>query len=496
MRVSDTAKINKTAILCHGIVDGILVLAYLLEVVKGARSIPYYLIFTLLGVVPVLLEIAMYRKNPDSMQIRKVMGWLYAVFYTFAILTSSSPLTFSYILPMLVVITLYSDTGYATKIGIGAVLVNMLDVIYKGVTVGYAKEELATLEIRVAVVIIVAIFVILSTRTVKQLNDHKQKVLAEGKDQIEKLLKEVMRLSGELSVGIEQVDKHMKALGSSSDEMGNAMEEVNAGTQETAESVQNQLVRTEEIQKLIDDVNGTCGHIMQGMETTYAEVSNGLANMNELSKQSEKSREANSTVIKLMNNLQTQAEKMNEIITMITNVANRTGMLALNASIEAARAGDAGKGFAVVATQVSDLAAQTKTAAVNITELIEAVVGELSEVTSAVAILEENTKAQDEKSGELGKSLQTINEMTQSITEKTQNLEKMVSELAAANGDIVQNIQTISAVTEEVTAHSSETMNSCRANCRIVNEVSEIAAKLNVNAEELRRAQEMGAEEA
>ena len=495
MRVSDTARINKTAILCHGIVDGILVLAYLAEVAKGARSIPYYLIFAALAIVPVLMEIAMYRKDPDSKQIRKVMGWLFAVFYVFSIFTSTSPLTFTYILPMLVVITLYSDTLFAMKIGVGAVVVNVIDVIYKGVMSGYAKEELATVEIRIAVTIIVAIFVVLSTRTVKQINDHKQKTLAEGKDQIEKLLKEVMRLSGELSVGIEQVDKHMKVLGSSSDEMGNAMEEVNAGTQETAESVQNQLVRTEEIQKLIDDVNGTCGHIMQGMETTYAEVSNGLANMNELAKQSEKSREANTTVINLMNDLQTQAEKMNEIITMITSVANRTGMLALNASIEAARAGDAGRGFAVVATQVSDLAAQTKTAAVNITELIEAVVGELSEVTGAVAILEENTKAQDEKAGELGKSLQTINEMTQSITEKTQNLEKMVSELAAANGDIVQNIQTISAVTEEVTAHSSETMNSCRENCRIVNEVSEIAAKLNVNAEELRRAQEMGTEE-
>lgn len=357
-------------------------------------------------------------------------------------------------------------------------------------TAGYTKDEIPDIEIRIILIILVSFYEVLSTGVLKQMNVSKQQALQAEKEKAEKLLQEVMRLSGELSAGIEQIDRNMKTLDNSTDEMGNAMEEVNSGTLETAESIQKQMVRTEEIQKLIDDVREVSEHIMEGMETASAEVNSGLANMKELAVQSEKSKEANATVVRLMEELQNQAEKMNQIITMITSVANRTGMLALNASIEAARAGDAGRGFTVVANQVTDLSEQTKQAAVNITDLIQTVVDELMQVTEAVAVLEENAAAQDAKSMELGRSLQTITDLTNSITEKTQGMEKMITNLAEANGDIVRNIQTISAVTEEVTAHSSETMNTCRENRNVVNEVSMIAAKLNINAQDLRNAQE------
>lgn len=490
MRISETARINKIAILCHGVVDGIIVAAYLMEVIKGSRTWSYFALLTAIAVLPVLVEIGMFAKNRDSLFIKKVMAWCYALLYAFAIFTTNSILPFTYIIPMLVVITLYSDQKYCLKIGIGAFLINLADVIYKAKTVGITKEELPDIEIRLFLVLLVCIFVFLSTRVVSQINKDKRKELEEEKSKIEKLLQEIMRLSGELSQGVEQVSEHMNRLESSTNEMGSAMEDVNAGTQETAESVQNQLIRTEEIQKLIDNVRKVSGHIKESMETASREVDNGMTNMNELSEQAGKSRQANATVERLMDKLRTQAEKMDEIIAMITGVANRTGMLALNASIEAARAGDAGKGFAVVATQVTELSEQTKTAAVNITELIRAVVEELREVTEAVAILTENTNAQGEKAKELGEILGLITSLTNGISEKTQAMESMISNLAEANGDIVQNIQTISAVTEEVTAHSSETMNACRENRKIVNEVSEIAAKLSGSAKELKSAQE------
>ncbi|MGN1146846.1 MAG: methyl-accepting chemotaxis protein [Lachnospiraceae bacterium] len=488
--LSDVARVNKTAILCHGIIDSVITLAYLVEVIKGSRSIPYFLLIALLAMAPIAVEAVLYRKNSDATAIKHVMAWCYVLLYAVAVFTTNSLLPFTYILPMLAVVTLYSDPGYCLRLSASAFLVNVADVVYKAITVGFASEELPDVEIRLLLTLLVSIFVVLSTRVLKQINENKRQQLEAEKEKIERLLQEVMRLSGELSEGIEQVDEHMSVLDTSTEKMGSAMEEVNAGTMETAESVQNQLLRTEEIQKLIDEVRDASEHIMEGMETASKEVESGLVNMDELARQAGKSKQANETVVKLMDELQKQAEKMTEIITLITSVANRTGMLALNASIEAARAGDAGRGFAVVATQVTDLSEQTKQAAVNITELIHEVVGELAEVTDAVAVLDENTKAQDEKAGELGRSFQTITDTTHNMAEKVQGMEKMITDLAKANGDIVQSIQTISAVTEEVTAHSSETMNACRENQKIVNEVSEIAAKLNQNAQELKNAQE------
>lgn len=488
-RISETARVNKVTILCHGIISSIIALAYLLEVFKHSRTILYFAMIAVLALTPVIIEIMMYKKNPESRHIRRVVGYGYALLYAVAIFTTHSVLPFTYIIPMLIVITLYSDVAFCVKVGIGGVVLNAANVIYKAVTVGYTKEEIPDLEIRLLVILLIAIYVVLATRVSKQINMDKRQELQEEKDKAESLLEKVMRLSGELSGGVEKVDGHMANLDKSVEEMSVAMAEVTAGTQETAESVQNQLIRTEEIQKLIDEVKSVGVYIKESMDKASDEVESGVSNMSELIKQSRQSQEANATVVKQMDEVHRQAEKMNEIIGLITNIANRTSMLALNASIEAARAGEAGSGFAVVAKQVSELSDQTKAAAANIVELIGSVTGELGQVSEAVKVLEENTAAQDEKVEELGRSLSDIKEMTGDIAGRTTGLEEMIEKLSAANGDIVQNIQTISAITEEVTAHSSETLNTCRENQHTVEEVSRITAVLNQHAGELKSAQ-------
>lgn len=489
MRVSEAKRVNKVTILCHGIIAVIILLAYFLEVLKGSRGLVYYGVMLILGLSPVVAEILIFKKDPENRHIRKVVGYGYAVLYAFAIFSTHSMLPFIYIVPMLIVITLYSDIGFCVKVGVGGVILNIIDVGYRAFTTGFTHEEIPDIEIRVLALLVIAIYVVMTTRVSKQINEDKRQELQDEKTKIENLLEKVMRLSGELSGGVVQVDDHMNNLDKSVKEMGVAMEEVTSGTQETAESVQNQLVRTEEIQNLIDEVKEVGLYIKESVDTASGEVESGVGNMVELTKQSKQSKEANETVVELMEEVHRQADKMNEIIGLITSIANRTSMLALNASIEAARAGEAGSGFAVVAEQVAELSAQTKTATVNIADLIGAVTSELNQVRNAVKVLERNTEAQDEKVEELSNSLMSIKNVTTNIVGKTSSLEEMIEKLAAANGDIVHNIQTISAITEEVTAHSSETLNTCRENQHIVDEVSRITAKLNEDAGALKNAQ-------
>ena len=489
MRMSEISRCNKVTLICHGIISGLISAAYLLEVLKGSRTFMYFVMLMVLGMGPVAVEAVVYKRDPDSIIFRKIVAYSYAVLYAVAVFTTHSKLPFTYILPMLVVITLYGDTSYCLKIGIGGFLVNVVDVVYRAVNVGYAQEDIPDLEIRLIVLAVLVIYLYLTTRVTKQINQDKQQDIETEKVRVEKLLNQVMRLSGELSDGVERVDQHMNRLDKSVEEMSTAMEEVATGNLETAESVQNQLTRTEEIQKLIDDVNEVGIYIKERMDTATGEVESGVAGMELLSRQSKQSREANATVVNLMQELHVQAEKMNEIVGLITSIANRTSMLALNASIEAARAGESGKSFTVVAKQVTELADQTKAATVNIAELIGTVTSELNQVTDAVKVVEENTEAQDKKTEDLSKSLSDIMDMTVTIAQKATGLEKMIEKLAVANGDIVQNIQVISAITEEVTAHSTETLNTCKENQEIVNEVSRITAKLNENAHDLKSAQ-------
>lgn len=489
MNSAEMTKVNKVTLLCHGIIGGLISAAYLLEVLKGSRTIGYWLLLFFLSLAPVILEALILKNNPASDIFRKVVGYSYALLYVVVVFTTTSILPFTYILPMLIAITVYVDIKYCLKIGIGGVLVNVADVVYKALTVGIAKEDIPDIEIRLIVLVIIVIYLVMTTRVSDQINRDRRQELQTEKAKIERLLNQVMQLSGDLSSGVVQVDDYMNRLDKSVEEMGVAMEEVATGTQETAESVQNQLTRTEEIQTLIDNVAEVGVYIKESMDAAYGEVESGVVNMAALSRQTKQSREANSTVVTLMTELRTQAEKMTEITGLITTIANKTSMLALNASIEAARAGEAGSGFAVVAKQVAELSDQTKEATVNISELINTVASELSQVTDAVKTVEENAEAQGQKTEDLSKSLQSIMDMTTKIADKTAGLEKMIGKLSAANGDIVQNIQVISAITEEVTAHSSETLDTCKQNQDIVNKVSQITAKLNENAQDLKNAQ-------
>lgn len=133
--------------------------------------------------------------------------------------------------------------------------------------------------------------------------------------------------------------------------------------------------------------------IDRGVDDTAEVIRVGQKNIDAMAEQVRKSMEANDTVISKMQDLSTQTEKMNTIIEMITGITDQTSLLSLNASIEAARAGDAGRGFAVVAGEISTLANQTKSATVNITELIQNINAELKEVSSAIDLVTSSNKS-------------------------------------------------------------------------------------------------------
>lgn len=477
MKISEITRCNKVTLLCHGILSLIITIACLLEVIEESWRILYFAMIALLALGSVIIETMIYKSNPESNILRKVITYNYVLLYTIAVFTTHSKLTFTYILPMLIVITLYGDIVYCMRIGVGSVLINVADVIYKEFSVDYTKEEILDVEFRILVMALVVGYLVLTTHVSKQNNQDKQQETEKVK--IERLVNQVIRLSG----GVEQVDVRMNLLDKSVKEMSMAMEEVVTGTQKMAESVQNQLSRIEEIQKMIDEVGEVGVYIRKRMDITASETESDITDMERLSGQSKQFRKSNAAVVSLMKELYVQVEKMNEIIGL------KTSILALNANIEAIRAGEAGAGFSMVTKQVSDLAEQTKVATVNITELIGTVTNELNQVTDTVKAVEENTEAQNEKTDDLSKSLNNIKNMTVAIAEKTLGLEKMIQKLSTTNGDIVQNIQNIYAITKEVTAHSGENLNTYKENQEIVGEVSRMTAELNENAKELQSEQ-------
>ena len=162
-------------------------------------------------------------------------------------------------------------------------------------------------------------------------------------------------------------------------------------------------------------------------------------------------------------------------------------MLALNASIEAARAGDSGRGFAVVASQISELAKKTQVATSDITSLIQNINAELGQVSEAVDVVTRSNEANVDSSNVVKSNFIGISEGTENISKSTETLLSIIEDLSQANGDIVENIRTISAITEEISAQANETFNTCDENSQMVDSVRRIVGKLNESAQKMQQ---------
>lgn len=486
MKISEKAYVNRTTILGHTVIDTVLLVAYLAEWLKGARTIGYVLIMAAFTVLPVAAEITVYRKNGESRAIRHIMGICYSSMYIFAIFTTNSLLTFTYAIPMYVIITLFSDIPYCTVICVGGFLSNVAYVVYYALTVGYTSAETADVEIRLACMALVGIYMIRTAVANKKISESNMERIGEQQNKVQSVLNDILAASDSMTEGISTVMEKMEILGESVTQIHQSMSEVSTGSNETAESIQNQLERTEQIQNHIVKVRDTAEFIEKNVEETTQVLQDGKQQMDDLAGQVEKAMQANSEVLKKMQELNEYTRQMNTIIETITSIANSTGMLALNASIEAARAGEAGRGFAVVAGQISGLANQTKTATVDITELIENISKELENVSQAVGLVTESNQANAERTREVAGSFVGITEGAGEIGRQTKGLMDIVISLEEANADIVDKIQTISAITEEVSAHSNETYSDCEANNVMVEEITRIVSSLNEEAEKLK----------
>jgi methyl-accepting chemotaxis protein len=306
------------------------------------------------------------------------------------------------------------------------------------------------------------------------------------KEKSDRLLKDMIQTSESMISGITQSDQNMTTFGESVMKIKNAMGEVTHGNTEAADAIQKQQRQTAQIHVNIGKVREAAAAIDKDMAEASALAADGKKRMDILKKQIGDTLMTTEMIQQKTAVLNKQTDEMNSIIKLITSVANRTEILALNASIEAARAGDAGKGFAVVAEEVSALANQTKSATIHITKLIRNVTEELKSVAEAVDQMTGDSRANESGSGEALQSFARVEDATVEIARQTVTMKRTVEELEAANKDIVESIQTISAISEEVAAHSSETYDACTQNAELVEDMTHIVKGLSLDAQALK----------
>lgn len=478
---------NKCACICQTVLCSLIAVAYTLEVFKGSRTLGYVLITILLCIVPVVISWLYYKSNrscPNA--IMRTIGIGFTLLYTFLLFTANNSLVFSYIFAMLLILLMFSKMRFIVIIGIGAAVENIIDVIYLLATGHNEPTDIVTYEIQVLLVILSVVFFIVVSWSTNMQSEIRQARLTMESKKISDLLKNVLSISESVAENVTQVDDMVDSLNNSMGVTLSAMSEVTTGTTETAETIQNQLIKTEEIQDYIASVEESTSVIATNMDTTSEAINNGQKQIDNLMRLTEVSDKAGNEVADALNSFKETTSQMNSITELINSVASQTSLLALNASIEAARAGEAGRGFAVVASEISNLANQTTSATGDINSLITQINAQLENMVDTIGNLIKSNEAQILSADETAKEFAIIISNINNIKTESGNLESIVVKLANSNKEIVDSIQTVSAITQQVSSHSSETYNASEDNQGILNQVRELVDVLSENAQKLK----------
>ena len=482
---SELAIANRAAVMCVTVINLIISAAYIVEVVKGNRTVPYVVITVVLALLPIVTSWFFYLHDHDSEIVKHTAAIGFAIMYCYVLFTASNPLVFTYVVPLMVIATLYGDHKYLTFIGVASALINIIDVIRQGLS-HPDSSQVVTMEIQgLLMVLICAYFIISSSKSEEYAKIRRARLLIE-QGKTETLLMDVLDVSGKMTDTVSTVTGEMDNLKRSVDSTVQSMNEVNMGTSESSDAIQGQLLMTEQIQEHIKLVSEVAETLNGRVQTTFNAVEAGRQNIERMDGLTDQVDTAGKDVAAAIHTFKDKASQMNSITEMIQNVASQTSLLALNASIEAARAGDAGRGFSVVATEISNLSGQTTDATNDINRLIQDIT---AQIDNMVATIEHLLKVGEDESAcaeETAKSFVVISENVDDIHNQSSTLDELVEKLANSNEEIMRSIETISAMTEEVTAHATETLSISESNQQIVEHINGLVDDLNNDAEELK----------
>ena len=431
---------NKTAIAGTCTMNTVLAAAYIAEVLKGVRSLPSYLIFLLLCLLPCVTSILAYTKQKDTSSVRYLCGGGFALLYAYVMFTSSTDLTFCYVIVMLLILLVYADKKLVSLLCTYALVINILVLVFRAVTQGFTAAQITNAEIIIACIILSYIFVLMSVTKIAQINDA-------NRTQSDDLLQLTLKVAGDMAGNIDQVSHSTSQLRDSIAGTQTAMEDLTNGTSETAAAIQVQQQQTENIDQQVQNVSSVTAELLSSTAETSANLTASKDVMKNLVQQVQVSEASSTRVADSMEELKEYADKMQSIVALISSVASQTSLLALNASIEAARAGEAGRGFAVVAEEISSLAGQTNGATGDINQLIEHISQSISSVTDSVTELFDSNRRQSEYITSAAGYFDLIEKNTASITSGMSELKQGVDAVSDSNSQIIQSIENVSALT-------------------------------------------------
>jgi methyl-accepting chemotaxis protein len=295
----------------------------------------------------------------------------------------------------------------------------------------------------------------LTTRLDYNGNDELGQIVAK----FNKMIDAQQDILGKVLSSVEEISSYSQQLSASA-------EQGNATTAETSENI-NQMT------KAIEEIATSSEEVTTLAQNAHQKTENGETKINKAVSKIDNIDQAVGEAEEIINDLDDASRQVGEIVDMITQIAEETNLLALNASIEAARAGEAGQGFAVVADEIKELADETAGATEKAIKLIETTQQKSQDGLAAINKVTEKTESGKEVIKETGESFEGISDVVEDTSAYTE-------EVTASTEELTANREAVNNSTAEIENMSSEISNSAQRLAEMAQQLNALVDKYKI----------------